>query len=315
MTTTFQISQIALCANDLPAAKSFYMNVFGFEDARSELACGKEVAELQELGPYASAVINWLMGRRKFIQIELFQHIVPPQRPLPVDWQVSDIGWGRFGMLVSDFDACLSRLAAQGVRTLTDPLELGGQRRFSFRDPYAGIVVEVIEDSAGQASEATASPPALANVALSVRDLDGARKFWIEELGLPEDKDFAVDLERERLWGLDSPDVSGFAININDFRLEIMAYRRPAGRVFEDRLLSDQGLMNIGLGFRDKDTLLTFVRRLEERGYRIPTPIGAGPLAATYMRGHENVSMEMFSCPEDFEERIGFVPRSDMHLF
>ncbi|WP_155059622.1 VOC family protein [Streptomyces blattellae] len=311
----FQISQIALCANDLPAAKSFYMDVFRFEDARSELACGQGVAEVQELGSYASLFINWLTGRQKFAQIEMFQHVAPPQRPLPDDWQVSDIGWGRFGILVTDFDACLSRLAAHGVRTLTDPVELGGQRRFSFRDPYAGIVVEVLEDSAGPADDAKSSLPALANVALSVKDLEGARKFWIDDLGLPEDRDFVIDMDRERLWGFEDADVDGFSVKLNDIRVEIMAYRRPAGRVLDDRLLSDQGIMNIGLGFRDRETLVDFVQRLEKRGYQIPAPIGAEPIFATYMRGHEHVSVEMFSCPEDFEERIGFVARSDMRLF
>lgn len=315
MAITFQVSQIALCANDLPAAKSFYMNVFGFEDARAELACGQGFAELQELGSYASMIINWLMGRGKFIQMEMFQHIAPPQKPLPIDWQVSDIGWGRFGISVTDFDACLSRLTEQGVRTLTDPLNIGGQRRFSFRDPYVGAVVEVMEDNAALTGDPKSCLPALANVALSVRDLDGARKFWIEDLGLTEDTDFTVDLERERLWGLDAPDVSGFAVKLNGFRIEIMAYHRPAGRVFKNRLLSDQGIMNIGFGFRSRDTLLDFVRRLEERGYKIPEPIGAGPIMATYMRGHDGVSVEAFCCPEDFEERIGFVARSDMRLF
>lgn len=312
---TFQISQIALCVNDLPAAKSFYVNVFGFEDARGELACGKEVAEVQELGAYASMIINWLMGRGKFIQIEMFQHIVPAQRPLPDDLRIQDIGWGRFGVSVTDFDACLSRLTARGVKTLTSPLEIGGQRRFAFRDPYAGILVEVLEDSAAPVRDAKGALPALVNVALSVRDLDGARQFWIEDLGFPEDEDFEVDPERERLWGLEAPDVSGFAVKLHGFRVEIMSYRDPAGRVFEDRKLSDQGMMNIGLGFRDPEMLLAFARRLDERGYKVPEPIGAGQIMATYLRGHEGVSLETFSCPEEIEERIGFVARSDMQLF
>lgn len=310
------ISQIGLCANDLPQAKSFYMEVLGFKDARAKLLCGPRVAAVQELGSNASLVLNWLIGRRKFVQLEMFQHVLPPQRPLPSGWRVSDIGWGRFGVLLGDFDACLSRLAERGVALIAGPLEIQGRRRASFRDPFAGIVVELIEDTDARPDSNAILPPALANVAVSVSDLEAARKFWLDDIGLPENPDFVIDVDREKLWGLgENADASGFCVTLDKMSIEVVSYRTPNPRVYEDRLLSDQGIMNVGLGFRDRDSLALAVQRLEERGYAKSVPVGPGPIAATYIRGPEQVSVELFCCPEEFEDRIGFLESTDKPLF
>lgn len=314
MTTLLpHLSQIGLCSSDLPHTKKFYADLFGFEDAHGDVASGPEIASLQEIGEDSSLLVWWMTGRQKFVQLELFHHFVPAQRPLPADWRVSDIGWSRVGIRVADFDACLARLGEYGAKPIADPVEIGGQRRFAFRDPYVGSVIEVIENA--DRSAAGDPRPALANVAVSVSDLNAARKFWIEDLGLPEDADFTVDQERQRLWGLEGAEASGFSTTLNDIRIEVMSYRDPVGRRFEDRLLSDQGIMNIALAFRDRKPMQQLLDRLQARGYDIPAPIEAGPLAVTYIWGPERISVEMFCTPEEFDSRVGFVPRSDLQLF
>lgn len=304
------LAQIALCSGDLPRLKRFFMQVFGFQDARGETMAGTRIAQVQGQTPEDSSYfVWWLVGRQKLVQFELFQYNDPRQRALPVDWRVSDIGWSRLGIQVTDFDACLSRVLESGGRPYTDPMDIGGQRRFAFRDPHIGLVIEVIEDSAAGSGEL----PAIANVAVSVSDLESARKFWIDDLGLPEDRDFAVDRNRQRLWDMEGGEVSGFCVRLNGIAVEVMAYR-PAGRPISDVRLCDHGVTNIGLLLRDRASLHGLIEHLQERGNDVSIPQRPGPIASLYMNGPEKVPVELFCVPEEFDERVGFVARSDLKV-
>lgn len=304
-----QLAQIALCSGDLPRLKRFYMHLFGFEDARGETMAGRRIAHVQGREPEDSSYfVWWLTGRQQLMQFELFQYNDPRQRPLPIDWRVSDIGWSRFGIAVADFDACLARVRESGARPFTDPVEIGGRRRFAFRDPYIGLVHEVIEDGEGEARL-----PAIANMAVTVSDLESARKFWIDDLGLPEDPDFVAGEARERLWGQEGADVSGFCVRLSGMAIEVMAYR-PAGRPIGDRGLYDHGVTNIGLLFRDRDSLHQMIEHLRARGHDVSIPQRPGPIASLYMTGPEQVPVELFCVPEQFDERVGFIARSDMRV-
>lgn len=310
------IAQIGLCPNDLPQAKNFYTEVFGFKDTLTKLLSGPRVAAVQEL-EQASVIVNWLIGGPRFLQLEMFQHIVPTPAPLPDDWRVSDYGWSRFGITVWDFDACLARLADRGIALISGPTEILGARRASFRDPFAGIIVEVIEGEAGAAgSDGEVPLPALSHVSVTVENLAIAREFWVGDLGFEEDASFSVDPEREKLWGLPEPvEATGFRVVRNGMALEVMAYANPEPRRFAGRRLCDQGIMNIGVGFRERDALAAMVERLEARGYTKSVPLGPGVITATYFRGPENVSVELFACPKEVEDKIGFVDSGVKSIF
>ncbi len=90
-----------------------------------------------------------------------------------------------------DFDAVLTRLAEQGVPTITAPVVTDGLRRVCFRDPWVGCVVEVMEE--GAATPGGIRPrfydlvPALVYATLSVPDLGLARGFFCATLGLVEE--------------------------------------------------------------------------------------------------------------------------------
>lgn len=309
---TPHLAQLALCTDDIPRLKRFLVDVFGFLDARGEVAAGRRMAIVQGKEPEDySYFLWWLVGRQDLVQFELFQYIDRRQRPLPIDWKVSDAGWNRYGILVTDFDACLARAIENGARPIAEPMKIGGRRRVAFRDPLIGLVIEVIEDDEPASDDPKDRLPAFANMAMTVADLDAARKFWLDDLGFDEDPTYVADPERERLWGLAGADVSGFALDFNGISVEIVAYR-PAGRpVDPNRLLSDHGVTNVGFLYRDREDLHRLIERLQQHGHDVPIPPRPGPIASLYMYGPEQVALELFCVPEELDERVGFVPRSD----
>lgn len=308
------LAQLALCTHDIPRLKRFLVSVFGFLDARGENASGQRMAVIQGEQPDDfSYFLWWLVGRNQLMQFELFQYVDPSQRPLPIDWRPSDIGWNRYGILVTDFDACLARAIDHGARPFTAPIEIGGRRRFAFRDPYIGLVIEVIEDDAPGSDDPHDRLPAFANIVASVADLDAARKFWLDDLGLPEDTDYVVDPAREQLWGLGGIELSGFSVQLNGIAIEIVAYH-PAGRSLGRRRLCDHGVTNVGLLFRDREPLHGLIERLQQHGHDVPMPSRPGPIASLYMYGPDEIGVELFCVPEFLDERVGFVPRADARL-
>ena len=139
-----------MCSADLPHTLRLYTEVFGFADAGGRAFWGPWLG-VQALGPDAAALVWWLVGRQDFVQLEVFHHTTPAQRPLPDDWRPSDHGWVRWGLAVPDFDAALERLRGMGIATLSEPAERDGLRRVGFRDPDVGVIVEVMEDGAALA--------------------------------------------------------------------------------------------------------------------------------------------------------------------
>lgn len=183
MSTRPRICQIAMCTADAPTTARLFTEVFGFADAAGRLIWGEALADIQALpgGASVACSVHWLVGRQEFVQLELFTHTRPRQRPLNSDWRASDLGWVRWGLVVPDFDLAIARLEANGVETLTEPMESSGLRRVCFREPGAQVVIEVLEE--GTALAGGVRPPhfdlvpAVHYVAISVPDLTRARQF------------------------------------------------------------------------------------------------------------------------------------------
>ena len=170
MSRMLTLVQIALVSTDLPGSVRLYAEAFGFRNAGGQVSWGSRV---QGISPDARHVMWWLIGRQDFFQLELFQYSRPKSRPLPVDWRPSDLGWTRFGVTVGDFDLCLSALASHAIALIAPPVEKGGRRHAAFRDPFAAVIVEIIEAGPDQTGG-----PAIAYVTSSVSDLTSAREFY-----------------------------------------------------------------------------------------------------------------------------------------
>src|SRR5438067_11363885 len=209
MSAVPQLCQIAMCTADMPRSVRVYSEGLGFAESGGRLLWGERVARIQALptGDETAFTLWWLVGRQDFVQLELFTHATPPVRPLPADWRPSDLGWARFGVTVPDFDAALERLRALGVEPLTDPVEHDGLRRVCFREPGAEVIVELLED--GAAVPGGIRPrhfdlvPAVVYAAVSVADLERARRFFLDTMGLVEEPETVLHApEHEALWGL-----------------------------------------------------------------------------------------------------------------
>jgi catechol 2,3-dioxygenase-like lactoylglutathione lyase family enzyme len=290
-----------------------YSEALGFADAGGKALWGSRIAQIQAAGDDVALVLWWLVGRQDFVQLEFFHHTTPPQRPLPADWRANDLGWVRFGIAVPDFDASLERLAALGIATMTAPLEVDGLRRVCFRDPWAGVVVEVLEE--GAATPGGIRPrfydlvPAVVYAALSVPDLGPARRFFCDTMGMVEEDTVLHPRELEALWGLDGARRESFVARGGDVYLEVVRYDDPPGRPRpEDRLLTDQGFMNVALGYRDKAAMNDTYERFVAGGYRDnarPPQVAGG----TYVNDAQGNSLEILLAPRELDSTFGFQPQ------
>jgi catechol 2,3-dioxygenase-like lactoylglutathione lyase family enzyme len=317
-----RVVQVAMCSADLPHTLRLYTEVFGFADAGGRAFWGPWLG-VQALGPDAAALVWWLVGRQDFVQLEVFHHTSPAQRPLPEDWRPSDHGWVRWGLAVPDFDAALERLRAMGIEPLGEPAERDGLQRVCFRDPDVGVIVEMMED--GEALPGGIRPrhydlvPAIVYAAISVADLGRARAFFVDTLGLAEEyPDLLHDDELQSLWGLGGASCERFVVRGGDIYIEVVRYDDPAGRPRPaGSRLSDQGLMNVAAGSRDRADLERLYERIVAGGYRPNAELMPGSAGGTYLEDADGNSFEVLAVPREFDPLFGFTPGAifDPHPF
>ena len=311
--------QVAMCSSNLTRTIEMYTDVLGFADGRGEAVSGARLAQIQELGSDVSTWVWWLVGRLHFQQLELFQHSVPAQRPQPPDWRPSDLGWTRWGVVVSRFDAVLAGLRRFGVEPITEPATHCGVRRVCFRDPFVGCVVELLEDGdtvPGSPREAYfRNDPYPLYATLSVAELEPVVRFFGDVVGLVEvDPHTLHTSDMDSLWGLDGPVERNTAVlRAGQGFVEIVRYTQPAPRPKPpDHRLSDQGMMNVAVGYRDRSRLNELVARLEHHGYSTTAPLApSGSPAGGYLRIPGGASLELLSVPPEFDSMVGLTPRAD----
>ena len=309
---TPQLAQIAMCTTDVPRSVQLYTEAFGFAEAGGKVLWGERVARIQALGDDAAFTLWWLVGRQDLVQLEFFHHTTPRQRPA-ADRAPNDLGWSRFGIAVPDFDTVLERLGTLGIDTLGGPVVHEGLRRACFRDPYTGVLVEVLEE--GTATPGGIRPrfydlvPAVVYAAVSVPDLTEARRFFVETLGLAEEPQTVLHPPAlEALWGLAGAARESFVARGGDVYLEVVRYDEPAGRPLpDDHLLSDRGFMNVALGYREPSALAATYERVVANGYRDnfrPPRVAGG----TYLNDDQGNTLELLLAAREFDPVFGFAP-------
>ena len=237
----------------------------------------------------------------------------PPREPLARDWRPSDIGYTRSAFHVGDFDATIGRLGSAGLTTLTDPAGPAGARRVCIRD-QDGFIVEILERDPLPDAQPARWPQAgcaIRSVSLSVPDIDRARRFWVETLQVPEvQPDLLHTPEMEALWGLPGAKAETLLLRAGDELIELKQYRDPAPRPRPDGyLLSDIGILNIALGYRDRGRFTEAVTRLIDAGYSANVlPNDEGPFTSSCVNDDQGFSLEMFYCAPEIDEYLGFTP-------
>lgn len=308
-----RIVQLAFCTPDIAGTVRRYCEVFGFADAGGRTFWGPWLAGIQGLGDDAATVLWWLVGRQDLVQLELFCHTTPPLRPRAADWSAADLGWAGWSLTVPDFDAALERLAATGIETITAPVVHEGLRRVCFRDPDLAVVVEVLEE--GTATPGGIRPrhyelaPAVVSVTLSVADLDRARRFLVDTAGLVP----AADLHPpglEALRGLPGARRDAFTVRGGDVLLEVVRYAESRGRPRPaDARLSDQGIMNVALGHRERTRSDALLERIRAAGHHVSAELPDTPAGGVYVTDDQGTSFEIVAQPREFDADFGFTPQ------
>jgi catechol 2,3-dioxygenase-like lactoylglutathione lyase family enzyme len=298
-----EIVQVGMNTTDLAGSLQLYAQAFGFQNAGGNAMWG-DTMKVQGLAPDGRALIWWMVGRQPFFQLEFFYHTKPALRPLPAGWRPCDHGWVRFGIRVPHFDGSLAALATRGIKPCGEMSEMEGRRRFAFIDPFVGAVVEIIEDVGSNASG-----PAFAYATSSVSDLDLARAYYGDTLGLQiVSLDELHTPEHEALWGLAGARREGFLVQANDRFLEIVRYDNPVGRPRpHDYRTSDQGIVNVAFGSRSRAVIAATIGRLRAAGNEPPCIFDSGGILAAYINDPER-EIELTATPEGFEGEVGFLP-------
>jgi catechol 2,3-dioxygenase-like lactoylglutathione lyase family enzyme len=154
--------------------------------------------------------------------------------------------------------------------------------------------------------------PAFVYATVSVPDLGPARAFYCDTMGLVEEPDVVLHTpEHEALWGLAGARRESFVARGGDIYLEVVRYDDPVGRPKPDGYrLSDQGFMNVAVGFRDVVPLQQVYERVVAGGYHdnfMPPRRSGG----TYLRDAQGNSMEMLLAPRELDVSFGFLPHPE----
>jgi len=308
------LCQIAFSVTDLARTHRWYQDVFGFLPAGgTRLFRGPIASRVQGL-PNAASTCWWLVDRQEFFQLELFEFQSPPVRPRPADWRPCDTGYTMVGLHVADFDATLARLATHKTQPIAPPVGPPGKRRVCVRDPE-GVVLELMEDDPCAAfrrpHERPEIPVSAVSVTLSVPDLERSRRFFVDTLGLPLlDGVQLHGPEHEALWGLAGAKRTAVVLRSGDCLLELVQYHDPIGKPWpEGYRISDQGLLNIALGFRSKAAFDAAHARCAAGGYRGNwRPFNLGAWAVVYVNDDQGFSVELLFVRRWYDGPMGFGP-------
>jgi len=309
-----RLSQIALSVMDLRRAYSWYERL-GFLPAGGTNLFMGPIASMVQGVSRAASTCWWLVDGQDHFQVELFEFRSPPVRPLPAGWLPNDIGYSTIGVHVADLEAALARLAPAGTETLTDPIGEPGQRRVCVRDPD-GVLVELMEDDPRAPAPRERPRPGVAatarSITLSVPSLERSHRVFAEVLGLEP----AVGLnhhgpEHEALWGLEGAKRESALLWADDFLVELVEYTDPRGRPRPPGYrISDQGLLNIAFGFRERGAFKRALRRCTEAGLVPNGPaLRLGAWSVVYVNDADGFSIELLQAERWYERRLGFRPR------
>lgn len=314
------VNQIAISVRDRHRSLDWYERCLGFR-ASGEMTRhaplppdAPDVAALQGV-PGADFAMSWAVDMQDFFQLEIFQYRRPVSRAMPSDRRLCDLGYGLVCVHVTDFDAALRRLDADGSALLGAPLGARGSRRVCVRDPD-GVLFELLErvdfDGALERRPARPELPVAARaLTASVPDLDRARRLFVEILGMQQVRGCTLhEPEHERLWGLAGARRETLLLVSGGFLLELVRYTDPIGAGWpEGYSISDHGILNIALGTRSVADYEATRARVLAAGLATGYEVRRKPLhACTYLMSDDGFSVELLLIHPSLDRDLGFLP-------
>jgi catechol 2,3-dioxygenase-like lactoylglutathione lyase family enzyme len=306
------LAQIAISSTHLLRSHQWYCEALGFVPAgelrHREVPGRGKVSGL----PEASLDVWCLMGGLDWMQFEMFEFQKPRMRQMPPDWMPADIGYSMIGLAVNDFDLAVRRIRRTSGRLITPPLGPLGDRRVCLRDSD-GVLIEIRErDIFPQSRGVVPRPwePLVQFVTLSVWDLDEARRFWVEGLGLREADIIIHSPADEALWGFTGVSRRSAVISAGTAFIELVEYREPIGRSrTAGYLFSDQGILNVALGTSEDELFLSTYTRAIQAGYQANSePYEETGAKVVYLKDAMGNSVELLYVSADAMSLMGFIP-------
>jgi len=306
------LNQIAFSVTDLRRTWAWYRDVLGLVPAGGTEAFKGYLAEKVQGVQGARSTCWWLIDSQDFFQLEFFEFSRPAVRPLPADRRLCDIGYGMVGFYVADFDAVMTRLAERDTAMLTEVMGDPGDRRVCLKDPE-GVLLELMEaDPLAPAVPARAGVSVTArSITVSVADLVQSRGFFVDVLGLAEPEGLVLHgEEHERLWGLEGAKRRSVLLRAGGVLVELVQYTDPPGQPRPaDYRISDQGVLNIALGFRQRAEFERVYRRCREAGVEGNwRPLRLGAWSVVYVNDQQGFSVELLHVQPWYDRRMGFRP-------
>jgi catechol 2,3-dioxygenase-like lactoylglutathione lyase family enzyme len=270
---------------------------------------------IQGITPNPVEKVSWLVDQQDYFQLEFFQFYRPQSRPRPVGRRFCDIGYSMVGIHAQDFDKVMARVAANSDRPLPAPVGTAGDRRVCFQDPE-GNWVEVMERD--PLSQIEGSDPGIIRpelltatrfMRLSVPSLDITRDAFINAMGLSEVEGYQLHTpEHEALWGLEGAETKTALLRGRNFLVEIVEYQSHDPKPWpEGYQISDQGFMNIALGFSETSE---FDRAFDHAHANGMTPNGKpvdiGLFRVMYVNDPQGFSVEMLNARKSLWSMSGF---------
>ncbi len=317
------LCQFAFTFLNLDRSRNWYRDMLGFVPSGGTTGFGNPIGSWIQGLPNVDEVTKWMIDQQEFFQLEMFQFKSPVSKPRPKDWAPNDSGYTIIGVHVVDFDARLISLRSAGVQTLTQPIGMRGARRVCIKDPEGNIIELMEEDPRRGGSTARPRPrPEISVVArsitVSVQDIDRSRRFFVETLRLEPCTDFVLHRpEHEELWNLKGATAKTQLLWAGDILLELRQYTNPAAKPWpKGYRISDQGMLNIAFGFRNRNDFDQTCDRVFLSGYRSNSPPFHLPTAhlanwgVVYVNDDQCFSVELLFVEPAADRDMGFQPES-----
>lgn len=288
-----RVNQVALSVSSRDRSLAFYRDVIGFTHVGGTETFRDTTTEQVQGMQGAASKVYWLMDDHPFFQLELFEFECPLGKPWARQRAPQDIGYSRIRVTTPSLDALLSR-AGGGSRR-----ERNGISAALIHDPD-GIMIELIED-------VSLSGPRLTAVALSVPDMDIARKSFIDGCGCTVLNEAPDDCGW--LWDEQAANKQSLLLDAGTIVLELNCYANPAPKPWpSDYQLSDIGILNIALGFRKSAHIRARLATMQAAGFVLNRPLVGAPgvFLLTYSKDPQGFSVETLMVGKLLMGGLGF---------
>ena len=311
-----QLCQVGFSCLNAGQLRDWYRDCFGM--VKSGVITGfppMSTDRIQGITPNPIEKVSWLVERQDFFQLEFFQFYRPRSKPRPSDRRFCDIGYSMVGFHARNFDKVLAMIAANSDRPLPAPVGARGDRRICLQDPE-GNWLEVMERDPLSQIEGTdlgiVRPELLTAtrfMRLSVPQLEITRDAFINGMGLSEVEDFRLHTqEHEALWGLEGAETKTALLRGRNFLVEVVEYQSHDPKPWpKDYQISDQGFMNIALGYAEtRDFDREFTHATANGMTANGKPVDIGIFRVMYVNDPQGFSFEMLNARKRLWSMSGF---------